>query len=171
MKYLISALALIIISANLSSQSIDKKLDALGIKLPPVSSPVASYVNSVKVGNLLYLSGKGPKKDDGNYIVGKLGDQLTIEQGRDAARLTGLLLLAEIKSALGSLDKVKRVVKVLGLVNASPDFKDHPKVMNGFSDLMIEVFGDIGRHARSSIGVSSLPFDMAVEIEVIVEFK
>ena len=109
------------------------------------------------------------KKSDGTYIKGKLGADLTIEQGQEAARLTGLIILAELKHQLGSLQKVKRIVKVLGMVNATPDFENHPKVMNGFSDLMIEVFGDKGKHARSAVGVGSLPFNMAVEIEVIVE--
>ena len=118
---------------------------------------------------MLFLSGKGPKKSDGTYFKGKLGADLTIEQGQEAARLTGLIILAELKHQLGSLQKVKRIVKVLGMVNATPDFENHPKVMNGFSDLMIEVFGDKGKHARSAVGVGSLPFNMAVEIEVIVE--
>jgi enamine deaminase RidA (YjgF/YER057c/UK114 family) len=154
---------------TISAQNPDKRITELKLELPLVSSPVASYVNSVQTGNLLFLSGKGPKKLDGTYIKGKLGADLTIEQGQEAARLTGLIILAELKHQLGSLQKVKRIVKVLGMVNATPDFENHPKVMNGFSDLMIEVFGDKGKHARSAVGVGSLPFNMAVEIEVIVE--
>lgn len=164
-------LYLILTSSTLYAQDPDKRLAELKIVLPTVTAPVASYVNSVQTGNLLYLSGKGPKKADGTYIKGKLGGDLTIEQGQEAARLTGMIILAELKQQLGSLKKVKRIVKVLGMVNATPDFENHPKVINGFSDLMIEVFGEKGKHARSAVGVGSLPFNMAVEIEVIVEVE
>ncbi|MBK8515627.1 MAG: RidA family protein [Saprospiraceae bacterium] len=152
-----------------SAQDAESRLIALKLVLPPVTSPVASYVSSVRTGNLLYISGKGPKKIDGTYIVGKVGGSLNIEQGQEAARLSGMIILAELKQQLGSLNRVNRIVKVLGMVNATPDFEDHPKVINGFSDLMIEVFGDKGKHARSAVGVTSLPFGMAVEIEIIVE--
>ncbi len=155
----------------LSAQDAEKRVSELKLILPPVSSPVASYVNAVRTGNLLYLSGKGPKKTDGTYIKGKVGSDLTIEQGQEAARLTGMIILAELKQQLGSLNKVKRIIKVLGMVNATSDFENQPKVMNGFSDLMIEVFGEKGKHARSAVGVASLPFGMAVEIEVIVEVE
>jgi enamine deaminase RidA (YjgF/YER057c/UK114 family) len=167
-----SILILIIFSfSQVTAQDPDKRIAALKIELPSVTAPVASYVNSVRTGNLLYLSGKGPKKADGTYIKGKLGGDLTIEQGQEAARLTGMIILAELKQQLGSLKKVKRIVKVLGMVNATADFENHPKVINGFSDLMIEVFGEKGKHARSAVGVGSLPFNMAVEIEVIVEVE
>jgi enamine deaminase RidA (YjgF/YER057c/UK114 family) len=167
-----SILILIIFSfSQITAQDPDKRIAALKIELPTVTAPIASYVNSVRTGNLLYLSGKGPKKADGTYIKGKLGGDLTIEQGQEAARLTGMIILAELKQQLGSLKKVKRIVKVLGMVNATPDFENHPKVINGFSDLMIEVFGEKGKHARSAVGVGSLPFNMAVEIEVIVEVE
>lgn len=155
----------------ISAQDAEKRLADLKIILPPVSSPVASYVNSVRTGNLLYLSGKGPKKTDGTYIRGKVGRDLTIEQGQEAARLTGMIILAELKQQLGNLNKVKRIIKVLGMVNCTPEFENQPKVINGFSDLMIEVFGDKGKHARSAVGVASLPFGMAVEIEIIVEVE
>lgn len=170
-RIILSLITFLVFTLSALAQDADKRLLELKLNLPPVSSPVASYVNSVRTGNLLYLSGKGPKKTDGNYIKGKLGSDLTIEQGQEAARLTGLIILAELKHQLGSLKKVKRIVKVLGMVNATPDFENHPKVMNGFSDLMIEVFGEKGKHARSAVGVGSLPFNMAVEIEVIVEVE
>ena len=147
------------------------QLKKLGITLPSPSAPVANYVNIVRSGNLLFLSGKGPKKLDGTYIKGKLGLDLTIEQGYEAARITGINQIAVLKAELGDLNKVKRIVKVLGMVNASADFQDQPKVINGFSDLMVEVFGDRGKHARSAVGMCSLPSGIAVEIEVIVEIE
>ena len=158
-------------------KSVDKnydpelKLKELGVKLSNPSSPVANYVNVVRSGNLLFLSGKGPLKDDGNYIKGKVGTDLTIEQGYDAARLTGINQLSVLKSTLGNLKKVKRIVKVLGMVNCSSEFTDHPKVINGYSDLMVEVFGQKGKHARAAVGMISLPSDIAVEIEMIVEIE
>lgn len=161
----------VFIIQNLKSQDPEKRLVELNLILPGISSPVASYVNAVRVGNLLYLSGKGPKLSDGKYITGKVGGSLTIEEGKEAARITGLLILAELKHQLKDLNNVKQIVKVLGMVNATPDFDQHPKVINGFSELMIDVFGDKGKHARSAVGVNSLPFNMAVEIEVIVEIE
>ena len=161
----------VFIIQNLKSQDPEKRLVELNLVLPSTSTPVASYVNAVRVGNLLYLSGKGPKLSDGKYITGKVGGSLTIEEGKEAARITGLIILAELKHWLKDLNNVKQIVKVLGMVNATPDFDQHPKVINGFSDLMIEVFGDKGKHARSAVGVNSLPFNMAVEIEVIVEIE
>jgi len=139
--------------------------------LPPVSKPIANYVPAVRTGNLIFLAGKGPSHPDGSYITGKPGKDLTIEQGYDAARLTAINQLAALKAAIGDLDKVKRIVKVLGMVNCESDFKDHPKVINGFSDLMVAVFGEKGKHARSSVGMCSLPMNMAVEIELIVEVE
>ncbi|MBK8653776.1 MAG: RidA family protein [Haliscomenobacter sp.] len=150
---------------------IDERLKELGIELPPASSPVANYVNAVQTGNLVFLAGKGPLKPDGTYITGKVGADLTLEQGYQAARLTGINQLAALKAELGSLDRVKRIVKVLGMVNSTPDFVDHPKVINGFSDLMVEVFGDKGKHARSAVGMASLPNGIAVEVELIVEIE
>lgn len=150
---------------------IEARLDELGIDLPRVSPPVASYVNAVRTGHLLYLSGKGPLKPDGTLIKGKVGADLSVDEGYQAARLTGLNLLAVLNDELGSLDRVRRVVKVLGMVNAHADFDAHPKVIDGFSDLMLEVFGDRGRHARSAVGMGSLPQRIAVEIEIIVEVE
>jgi len=150
--------------------SAEKRLKALNIKLGAVSAPVANYVNAVRTGNLLYLAGKGgPPGANGKRPQGKLGRDFTVEQGYQHARDTGLELLAVMRDELGSLDRVKRVVKVLGMVNAVPEFADHPKVINGCSDLFVEVFGERGKHARSAVGMGSLPMQIPVEIEVIVE--
>ncbi len=153
------------------SQTPEQKLKEKGIILSEPSKPIANYVHVVRTGNLLFLAGKGPAKPDGTYITGKVGAELSIEEGIEAARLTGINLLAVLKSELGDLNKVKRIVKVLGMVNCYPDFKDQPKVMNGFSDLMVGIFGEKGKHARSAVGMSSLPMNMAVEIEMIVEVE
>ncbi len=149
--------------------SAEKRLKQLGIVLPVVSNPVATYVNAVQTGNLLYLSGKGPQPVDGRRPAGKLGREYTVEQGYAHARSTGLDLIAVLKSELGSLDRVVRIVKVLGMVNCMPEFTDPPKVINGASDLFVEVFGDKGRHARSAVGMNSLPMGIPVEIEMIIE--
>ena len=154
-----------------SENDVNQKLKELGIELPEASAPVANYVNAVQTGKLVFLAGKGPKKDDGTYIKGKLGKDLSIEQGAEAARLSGIIQLAALKAFLGDLNKVKRIVKVTGMVNSTDDFEDHPKVINGFSDLMVEVFGDRGKHARAAVGMCSLPFNIAVEIEMIVEVE
>ena len=152
--------------------AIDARLAELGIELPEAPKPVGNYVGGVQVGNLLFMSGCGPRKPDGSSITGKVGDQLTIEEGYDAARLVGMNMLAGIKSVVGDLDKVARVVKVLGMVNATPDFKAHPQVINGFSDLMVEVFGeDNGRGGRSAVGMGSLPGQISVEVEMILQLK
>ena len=148
----------------------EKKLKELGIDLGTVSAPIANYVNAVRTGNLLYLAGKGPRPDSsGNRPKGKVGREYTVEQGYQHARSVGLDLLAVMRQELGSLDKVKRVVKVLGMVNAVPEFEDQPKVINGCSDLFVEVLGERGKHARSAVGMGSLPMGIPVEIEVIVE--
>lgn len=156
---------------TIMAQDPEAKLKEKGIVLPAPQKPVANYVNAVRVGNLLYLSGKGPTKPDGSNITGKVGKDLTIEQGYEAARLTAINHLAVLKAELGSLNKVKRIVKVLGMVNCTEDFKDQPKVINGYSDLMVEIFGDKGKHARSAVGMNSLPVGIAVEVEVIVEVE
>ena len=174
-KIILLFLSFQLLSCNFNS--VDKnydpesKLEELGIKLSSPSSPVANYVNVVRSGNLLFLSGKGPLKNDGNNIKGKVGVDLTIEQGYEAARITGINQLSVLKSTLGDLRKVKRIVKVLGMVNSNSDFTDHPKVVNGFSDLMVEVFGESGKHARSAVGMGSLPSNIAVEVEMIVEVE
>lgn len=150
-------------------QTAEENLKKSGITLPVPQKPVANYVNAVRTGNLIYLSGKGPTKADGTNITGKLGKELTIEQGYEAARITGINQLAVLKAELGSLNKVKRIVKVLGMVNCTGDFTDQPKVINGFSDLMVEIFGEKGKHARSAVGMNGLPTNIAVEVEMIVE--
>ena len=149
--------------------SAEARLRELGIELPPVPPPMGTYVRAVRVGNLLFLAGHGPRQDGKHVYIGKVGRELTVEEGARAARLVGLGLLASTREALGSLDRVKRVVKVLGMVNCTEGFGDQPKVVNGFSDLMVEVFGEAGRHARSAVGMSALPAGIAVEIEMIVE--
>ncbi|MCE2845382.1 MAG: RidA family protein [Sediminibacterium sp.] len=146
-------------------------LKALGIILPKQSAPIANYVTYVRTGNLIYFSGSGPSVEGQGYIKGKLGKDMTIEQGKEAARITGINLIANLKNAVGDLNKVKRIVKVLGMVNSTEDFTDQPKVMNGFSDLMVAVFGEKGKHARSAVGMAALPMNMAVEIEMIVEVE
>ena len=143
----------------------ESRLEKLGIKLPEVSPPVANYVNAVQTGNLMFLAGKGPRKEDGSYITGKVGVDLTVEQGYEAAKLTAINQLAVLKAELGDLSRVKRVVKVLGMVNCASDFGDQPEVVNGFSDLMVEIFGEKGKHARAAVGMGSLPRNIAVEIE------
>mgnify|MGYP000324200846 FL=1 len=153
------------------AQDAEAKLKEKGITLIPPPSPIANYINAVRVGNLLYLSGRGPWKSDGTYVTGKVGKDLTIEQGYEAARLTAISHLSVIKAELGSLNKVKRIVKVLGMVNCTEDFKDQPKVINGYSDLMVEIFGEKGKHARSAVGMYALPMNIAVEVEVIVEVE
>lgn len=157
------------ISAQTDTYDPEARLRELGIMLPSPPQPVANYVNAVRVGNLLFLAGKGPSKPEGGYVTGKVGVDLTIEQGYEAARLTGIAQLAVLKAELGDLKKVKRIVKVLGMVNCNPDFANQPEVINGFSDLMVQVFGERGKHARSAVGMIALPRNMAVEIEMIVE--
>lgn len=149
----------------------DKKLKELGIELIRPAEPIANYVKVVRTGNLLYLAGNGPLLADGSYITGKVGVDLTVEQGYEAAKQTGVSILSTLKAELGDLNKVKRIVKVLGMVNCTSNFTDHPKVINGFSDLMVAVFGKRGKHARSAVGMNSLPMNTTVEIEIIVEVK
>ena len=144
-------------------------LDSLGIVLKEPGTPAASYVHAVRSGNLLFLAGKGPKKDDGENVVGKLGADLTLEEGYEAARWAAINQLAVLKAELGNLNRVKRIVKVKGMVNAVPEFTDHSKVINGYSDLLVNVFGDRGKHARAAVGMGSLPGNMAVEVEMVVE--
>ncbi len=154
---------------SLSNIDFDAKLDSLGISLPSVAKPVANYVNIRQAGKTLYLAGKGPKTKDGTYIKGKVGQDLTVEEGYAAARLVGEAQLAVLKDYLGDLNKVKQILKVTGMVNATPDFGNQPEVVNGFSDMMVEVFGEKGKHARAAIGMGSLPRNIAVEIDMMVE--
>lgn len=142
----------------------EKRLQEMGIELKAPPSPIANYVNAVRTGNLLYLAGKGP-----GPIKGRLGENMSVEDGYKAARLTGISLIQVMKAELGDLDRVTRIVKVLGMVNCTPEFGDQPKVINGCSDLFVEVFGDRGKHARSAVGMGGLPNQIPVEVEVIVE--
>lgn len=149
----------------------ETRLKELKIDLPPIPKPAGQYVHAVRTGNLLFLAGKGPHNPDGSTPTGKVGRDVTTEEAYKHARSVGLTLIAVMKETLGSLDRVKRVVKVLGMVNAVPEFGDQPKVINGCSDLFVEVFGENGKHARSAVGMGSLPGGITVEIEVIVEFQ
>ena len=151
--------------------NVNENLKRLKIDLPDLKPPLANYVHTVRTGNLVYTAGKGSSYPDGTLYTGKLGLDLTVEQGQEAARLAGIRLLAALKAEIGDLNKVKRIVKVLGTVNSTPDFTEHSQVINGFSDLMVEVFGERGKHARSAVGMSSLPKNLAVEIEMIVEVE
>ena len=153
-----------------STATAEARLKELNITLPSVSPPVANYVDAVRVGNLLFLAGNTAAPDW--KFKGKVGKDLTVQEGYDTARQVGLIMLAKVRAALGSLDRVKRVVKVLGMVNSADGFGDQPRVINGFSDLMVEVFGEaIGKHARSAVGMAGLPFNNAVEVEMIVEVE
>ena len=148
----------------------EKRVQELHLILPPAPKAIAVYKTAVKVGSLLFVSGHGPLKPDKTMILGRVGQDMTLDQGKDAARQVGLAVLATVRDTLGSLDKVKRLVKTLGMVNSTADFKDHPLVINGFSELMAEVFGDdAGVGARSAVGMGSLPGNIAVEIECIFE--
>lgn len=149
----------------------DKKLKELNLELFTPGKPIANYVKAVRTGNLLFVAGHGPTKADGSNTIGKVGKDLTTEQGYEAARQTAISLLSTLKAELGDLNKVKRIVKVLGMVNCTETFTDQPKVINGFSDTMVAVFGEKGKHARSAVGMYALPLGMAVEVEMIVEVE
>jgi enamine deaminase RidA (YjgF/YER057c/UK114 family) len=151
-------------------QMVEEKLKALGIVLPTPAAPIANYVGFVRTGSLLVVSGQICLGADGKLVAkGKLGEAVSVEDGQKAARACAINLLAQVKAALGDLDKVSRVVRLGGFINAAPTFLDGPKVMNGASDLMVEVFGDKGRHARTTVGVAALPVDAAVEVEGLFE--
>jgi enamine deaminase RidA (YjgF/YER057c/UK114 family) len=154
---------------NATGASAEERLHQLGITLPNVPSPVANYVPAVRLGNLVFLAGTGPLKPDGQFAKGKVGADLTVDEAYQHARLVGMMLLSMMRQEVGSLDKVVRVGRVFGMVNAAPNFTDHPKVINGCSDLFVEVFGDRGRHARCAVGMGSLPFNISVEIEAVIE--
>lgn len=175
MKNYLGLLLLSLISFSLLGQSlydydIDARLLELGITLNEPSQPVGNYVNSVRTGNLIYMAGLGPLGPNG-YITGKLGQDLSIAEGYDAARYTAISQLTALKAEIGDLNKVKRIVKVFGMVNSTPTFTQQPAVINGFSDLMVAVFGDRGRHARAAVGMVALPMNICVEIEMIVEVE
>jgi len=149
----------------------EAKLKKMGLELPSPTKPVANYVSAVRTGNLVFLSGHGPLREDRTMITGKVGADLTLEEGYEAARRVALGLLSSLKTEIGDLDKVRRVVKLLGMVNCTPDFLDQPKVINGASDLLVELFDDKGRHARSAVGMNALPMNISVEIEMVVEVE
>ena len=149
----------------------EASIKELGINLTEPGKPVANYVEAVVAGNLVFLAGHGPTLPEGGYITGKVGKDLTEKEGYVAARLAGLAMLSTLKYTIGDLNKVSRIVKVIGMVNAVDDFTNHPEVINGFSDLMVEVFSENGKHARSAVGMASLPRNIAVEIEMIVLLK
>lgn len=153
------------------SGTVEARLVELGLSLPDAPNPVANYVPHLMAGNLLFISGQVSKAADGTVVTGTLGQDTAVERGQHAARLCALNILAQAKAALGSLDRIKRIVKLTGFVNAAPAFADHPKVVNGASDLMVEVLGDKGRHTRAAVGVSSLPLGCAVEVDAIIEIE
>ncbi len=168
-----SGLILVTSFSSVKAQDADydpeARLAEMGLTLPTPPTPVANYVNGVRTGNLIFLAGKGPLYPDGRELRGKLGKDVTIEEGYDGARMTALNQLAVLKQMLGNLNKVVRVVKVLGMVNSDPDFVQQPAVLNGFSDTIVGVFGERGRHARAAVGMATLPRGQSVEVEMIVE--
>ena len=159
------------ISLTAAAQTPEENLKKMNIQLPKSGNPIANYVNAVKTGNLVFLSGKGPQKENGEFIKGKLGDSVTIQQGYEAARLTAINQLSVLKELLGDLSKVKRIVKVNAFVNSTSNFYEQPKVVNGFSDLMVQVFGEKGKHARTALSVNTLPLNMVLEVELVVEVE
>jgi len=152
--------------------SIEQRITELGLQLPPVPKPIGNYVAGVITGNLLFMSGIGPRRLEGGSITGRLGESLTVEEGYEAARLVALNMLSNIRSVLGSLDRIERVVKVLGMVNCTPEFSEQPKVINGFSDLFVQLLGEAqGRGARSAVGMAALPNQIAVEVEMVLQIR
>lgn len=170
-KLILLPLLFFVLTCTAQAVDAEKKLKELGIELITPTKPMANYVKAVRTGNLIFLAGHGPTKADGTLITGKVGKELSTEQGSEAARQTAISLLSTLKAELGDLNKVKRIVKVLGMVNCTENFTDQPKVINGFSDLMVQVFGEKGKHARSAVGMYALPSNMTVEIEMIVEVE
>ena len=163
-----------VMNEPLYDYDVEEKIKQLNIELPIPGEPIANYVPTVRFSEtknsmLVYVSGTGPRKENGDYLNGRLGDDMTIEEGYDAAKLAGINILASLKKEIGDLNKIKRFVKVIGMVNSTADFYQQPAVINGFSDFIVEVFGDRGKHARSAVGMVSLPSNIAVEIEVVVE--
>lgn len=170
-SFIVFALFSIVFASQAQSVDANKKLKELGIELFPPTPVMGNYVKAVRTGNLIFLAGHGPTFANNTNITGKVGKDLTLEEGAAAARQTGIALLSTLKSEIGDLNKVKRIVKVLGMVNCTENFYDQPKVINGFSDLMVQVFGEKGKHARSAVGMYALPSNIAVEIEMIVEVE
>lgn len=161
----------LLVTTAAQAQTVEATLAKMGIVLAEPSKPVANYVKAVKTGNLVFLAGHVPARPDGTPFTGRLGQDLTIEQGYDAARQATISMLATLKAELGNLDRVRRIVKVMGFVNSTPEFPDQPKVVNGCSDLLVAVFGERGKHARSAVGMVVLPSNYAVEIEMVVEVE
>ncbi len=157
------------VEKDLYNYDVEKKISELGITLKEPSPPVANYVNAVRAGNLIFMAGKGPTSTDGTLVTGKVGDDMSVEEGYEAAKLVAYAQLSALKAEIGDLNKVVRIVKVLGMVNCTPDFGNQPEVINGFSDTIVEVFGERGKHARAAVGMGSLPRNIAVEIEMVVE--
>lgn len=171
MRYVVLALLSIFIKTAVNAQSLEETISKMGIELYAPSKSSGNYVKAVQSGNLLFLAGHVSTRADGSAITGKLGKELTLEQGYEAARITAISLLSTIKNEVGELSRVKRIVKVTGFVNSTPDFTDQPKVINGCSDLLVAIWGDRGKHARSAVGMAALPSNYAVEIEMIVELE
>ena len=153
----------------MSQINAEENIARLGIDLSRPPAPVANYVPAVRTGNLVFVSGHGPVRPEGGMVPGKVGATVSVDEAYQAARLVGIGLLASLRTEIGDLNRVRRVVKLLGMVNATPEFREHPKVINGCSDLLVDVFGPAGKHARSAVGMGSLPDQIAVEIEMIVE--
>lgn len=163
---------ILLTSASLTfAQTAEENIKKLNIELFKPSPPIANYVKAVRTGNLVFMAGHGPSRADGTSIKGKLGADMTIEQGYEAARVAAISVLSSLKAEIGDLNKVKRIVKVKGMVNCTADFLDQPKVINGCSDLLVEIFGEKGKHARAAVGMVSLPSNIAVEIEMIIELE
>ena len=163
-----------VLNEPLYEYNVEEKIQDLNITLPIPGEPIANYVPTVRFSEtknsmLVYVSGTGPRKENGDYITGRLGEDMTIEEGYNAARLTGINILASLKKEIGDLNKIKRFVKVIGMVNSTSDFYQQPAVVNGFSDFIVEVFGDRGKHTRAAVGMGSLPSNIAVEIDMILE--
>jgi enamine deaminase RidA (YjgF/YER057c/UK114 family) len=150
---------------------VEERLRELGLEIPEPAPPIANYVPAVRTGNLVFLSGHGPRQAGTYVYLGKLGRELSVDDGYRAAQVVILSALASLKAEIGDLDRVRRVVKLLGMVNSAPDFHDQPAVINGASDLLVDIFGDAGRHARSAVGMAELPMGISVEIELVVEVQ
>lgn len=173
MEYIKSLIIVVFLffAGSIYAQTPEQKLEELGIELIEPTKPIANYVKAVRTGNLVFLSGHGPSKADGSSIKGKVGGDLTMEEGKEAARITAISLLSTLKAEVGDLSKVVRIVKLTGMVNCTADFYDQPAVINGCSDMLVEVFGEKGKHARAAVGMVSLPSNIAVEIEMVVEVE
>ena len=170
-RHVYAFLFLLMVVRLANAQSVEQKLTSMGLALTPPTKPVANYVKAVRTGNLIFLAGHVSTRADGSPITGKLGKDLTLEHGYEAAKATTVSLLSTLKAELGNLDRIRRIVKVTGFVNSTPDFPDQPKVINGCSDLLVALFGEQGKHARSAVGMAALPSNYAVEIEMVVEVE